>query len=379
MKKYIEITIVLLLLAVNRTIAQATKQISGHIFSAEDNQPLSGSTVRAIRSKQLVFSNDVGSFIITVATHDTLLVSRIGYITQRIAVGKGMDNFQIALIQQNSSLQDVTINTGYQKLKPNEVNGSYVVIDNKTLNQQTGLNILDRLNGVTSSLLFNTGKQNNNPQNTTGITIRGLSTINGPLDPLIVVDNFIYDGNINNINPNDVESITVLKDAAAASIWGARAGNGVIVITTKKGHFNQKLQVDFNTDVIVTDKPNLYYNPQISSSDYIDFEQMLFNKGYYNSQFTSKSRPAISPAVQVFEDRKNGLISPEDSASQIDAMKKTDNRQQFEKYFYRKGVTQQYALNLRGGSRNIGWLVSGTYDIDSTGSMENQHLSLCRP
>ncbi len=196
--------------------------------------------------------------------------------------------------------------------------------------------------------------------------VGGLSTINGPLDPLIVVDNFIYDGNIANINPNDVESITVLKDAAAASIWGARAGNGVIVITTKKGHFNQKLQVDFNSDVIVTDKPNLDYNPKIPSSDYIDFEQLLFSKGYYNSQFTSRAHPAISPAVQVFEDRKSGLISSGDSASEIDALKKIDNRDQYTKYFYHKGATQQYALNLHGGSQNIGWLISGTYDKDIT-------------
>lgn len=198
------------------------------------------------------------------------------------------------------------------------------------------------------------GKSNSDPQNTTNITIRGLSTISGPLDPLIVADNFIYDGDINNINPNDVENVTVLKDAAATSIWGARAGNGVIVITTKKGHFNEKLHIDFNTDIIVTDKPNLCYNYQLPSSDYIDFEQQLFNKGYYNSKFTS----TLHPAVQLFEDRKNGLISSEDSASEI------DNRDQFTKYHYRKGVTQQYALNLRGGSQNLAWLISGTYDKD---------------
>ncbi|HEU0227464.1 MAG TPA: TonB-dependent receptor plug domain-containing protein, partial [Arachidicoccus soli] len=325
---------------------------------------MANTTVRAIQSKQTVLSSSTGAFTVAIKPNDTLQITHVGYNTERITVTALSQDIKITLQQQNNALEDVTINTGYQKLKPNEVNGSYVVIDNKTLNQQTGLNILDRLKGVTSSLLFTVGKSNNNPQNTTGITIRGLSTINGPLDPLIVVDNFIYDGNINNINPNDVQSITVLKDAAATSIWGARAGNGVIVITTKKGHFNQKLQVDFNTDVMVTDKPDLYYNPQISSADYIDFQQALFNKGYYNAQFTNRSHPAISPAVQVFEDRKSGLISAQDSAQQIDALKKIDNKQQFEKYFYRKGITQQYALNLRGGSQNISWLLSGTYDKD---------------
>lgn len=364
MKKSLQLILISLLLFLGHATAQNRIVIRGHIFDAQTGQTLANTTVRAIQSKQTVLSSSTGAFTVAIKPNDTLQITHVGYNTERITVTALSQDIKITLQQQNNALEDVTINTGYQKLKPNEVNGSYVVIDNKTLNQQTGLNILDRLKGVTSSLLFTVGKSNNNPQNTTGITIRGLSTINGPLDPLIVVDNFIYDGNINNINPNDVQSITVLKDAAATSIWGARAGNGVIVITTKKGHFNQKLQVDFNTDVMVTDKPDLYYNPQISSADYIDFQQALFNKGYYNAQFTNRSHPAISPAVQVFEDRKSGLISAQDSAQQIDALKKIDNKQQFEKYFYRKGITQQYALNLRGGSQNISWLLSGTYDKD---------------
>ncbi|ANI89386.1 hypothetical protein A9P82_08825 [Arachidicoccus ginsenosidimutans] len=356
MKKYI-ILILIASFAIKLS-AQTMRSVTGSVFSDETKEAVANATVHAIKSKATAFSDSTGAFAIRVMQNDTLVISRIGYENQTVIVAPGTEHMRITLKPISNNLSDVTINTGYQSLKPNEVNGSYVVIDNKTLNQQTGMNILDRLNGVTSSLLVNTGKEYS------GISIRGLSTINGPLSPLIVVDNFIYDGNIANINPNDVESVTVLKDAAAASIWGARAGNGVIVITTKKGKFNQKLQVDFNTDVMVTDKPNLYYNPQISSSDYINFEQILFNNGYYNSQFTSKTHPAVSPAMQIFQDRKNGLISAEDSASQIDALKQIDNRDQYTKYFYRKGVTQQYALNLHGGSQNIGWLVSGTYDRD---------------
>jgi len=343
--------------------AQESKILQGIIKSNSTNTPITNATIYAKHSRQSAVSQKNGEFYIkTDGDNDTLVITHIGYFSKVMSASASF--LTVLLEDSTSQLIDVTINTGYQRLKPNEVNGSYVVIDNKMLNQQTGLNILDRLDGVTSSLLFDKGKQNPNPQNKTGITIRGLSTINGPLDPLIVVDNFIYDGDINNINPNDVESITILKDAAAASIWGARAGNGVIVITTKKGHFNQKLQIDFNSDVIVTEKPNLNYSPQIWSSDYIDYEQILFNDGYYRTQFTNRAHPAISPAVQIFQDRKNGIISAEDSASAIDALKKIDNRHQYENYYYRKGLTQQYALNLRGGSQNIGWLVSGDYDKD---------------
>ena len=361
-KKYI---ILYILCALTHFVyAQPLHTINGKITDAGSGRPVNNASVTLLSTKHTAITGDDGNFKLEGKAGDTLEVSHISYITRFIPIPATNNILSIKLAPANVLLEDVTINTGYQRLKPNEVNGSYVVIDNKTLNQQTGTNILDRLNGVTSSLLFSVGKQNNNPQNSTNISIRGLSTINGPLDPLIVIDNFIYDGDINNINPNDVESITILKDAAAASIWGARAGNGVIVITTKKGKFNQKVKLDFSTAIKRTEKPDLYYQPQISSADYINFQQYLFGQGFYDNLFTDYTHPAIPPAVQTFEDAKNGLISTADSASLINDMKNTDNRAQYMKYYYRKGVTQQYALNLSGGSQNIAWIISGTYDKD---------------
>jgi len=345
--------------------------IKGKITDAAGNI-ITGATIRGSDGRSTAVSKEQGFTIIVAKLPETLTVSYIGYQARSVTVNNASAFLNIVLTEDSSQLEDVSINTGYQKLKPNEVNGSYVVIDNKTLNQQTSLNILDRLNGVTSSLLVNVGKSNPNPQNGTGITIRGLSTINGPLDPLIVVDNFIFSGDISAINPNDVESVTVLKDAAATSIWGARAGNGVIVITTKKGSFNEKTKIDFSSDVMFTGKPNLFYQPQISSPDYIDYEQFLFNQGFYNSLFTNKAQPAIPPAVQVFQDKANGLISAQDSAAQINAMKQNDSRAQYMKYYEREGFTQQYALNLRGGGQNIAWLVSGDYD-KSIGNQRNEY------
>lgn len=337
--------------------------IATGIVKDSTGQVIEGASIRALHSGTAVRSKVSGFSIPLNRLPDTLTVSSLGYKNLVVPVNSVAAPLILLLKDSATQLEDVTINTGYQQLKPNEVNGSYVVIDKEKLNLQTGTTILDRLNGVTSSLLFNVGKDNyKNPQNTTGITIRGLSTINGPLDPLIVVDNFIYDGNITNLNPNDIESITVLKDAAAASIWGARAGNGVIVITTKKGKFNQHLHIDLNADMISTNKPDLYYTPQISSSDYINLESYLFSKGYYNSKINSKSYPALSPAVEIFLARKNGLITAADSAAQIDALKQIDDRSSFTKYFYRQGLTQQYSLNLSGGSSNMNWLISGNYD-----------------
>ena len=356
----------------NKILLLASIFFSGFLFGQNNTKihgvvidslghPISQVSIRAASGSRGSFSDNNGFSLELKKLPDTLIVSHIGFITRRIPVNT-VQFLRITLLQNADDLDDVTIYTGYQKLKPNEVNGSYVVIDNKMLNQQTGNNILDRLKGVTSSLLFNVGKSNNNPQNNTGLTIRGLSTINGPLDPLIVLDNFIYEGDINNINPNDVESVTVLKDAAAASIWGARAGNGVIVITTKKGNFNQKLQVDFNMDLNVAEVPDLFYNKQISISDYIDYQEFLFNKEYYDGVFTDNSHKPIEEALHIFDDRRNGLISAQDSASQINALKMVDSREQYSKYYYQKAVTQQYSLNLHGGNKNLAWLISGAFD-----------------
>ncbi|MGN6268189.1 MAG: SusC/RagA family TonB-linked outer membrane protein [Ginsengibacter sp.] len=338
------------------------KVISGKVLSAGGDQYLPGATVRALKNNIAVKADESGSFTIVIdQLPDTLQFSHVGFHSANIPALKYGNGLMITLQPLSSTLEPVLINTGYQKIKPNEVNGAVTMIDNKTLNQQTGTNILDRLKNVTSGLAFNEGYGNSNTQSKTGISIRGLSTINGPLDPLIVLDNFIYEGDIKNINPADIESITILKDAAAASIWGARAGNGVIVITTKKGKFNQKLKVDFSTSFISSGKPNLFSLPDMSTSDYIEMEQFLYNHGYFNSTISMDYNP-LPPAVEIFLQRSKGLISANDSASQINRLKGIDVKNQYSKYFYQPAFMQQYSLNLRGGSQNLAWLIGGSYN-----------------
>lgn len=166
---------------------------------------------------------------------DTLKFSKVGLFPV-VRILRKMEDLKdpliIRMVAEVKVLEEVQVNTGYQRAKPNEINGAVSVIDERMLGARTGTNVLDRILGQTSAVLLNTSKTNSNPQNKTGISIRGLGTINGPLDPLIVLDGFIYEGDINNINPFDIESVSVLKDASASSIWGARAGNGVIIVNT---------------------------------------------------------------------------------------------------------------------------------------------------
>src|SRR3546814_10547765 len=138
-----------------------------------------------------------------------------------------------------------------------------------------------------------------------GLRVRGLSSI-GLTDsrPLIILDNFPYEGDLDAINPNDVASVTLLKDAASASIWGARAGNGVLVITTKRGRFAQPFQLSATSNITIQEKPDLFYQPQVASTDYIDIEKMLFERGVYNSALSNTHTwPVVSPVVDIL-DRK---------------------------------------------------------------------------
>src|SRR5690242_11626999 len=287
-------------------LSDTTFLLTGKVVN-QKGEPVPGATIKIKGENMGATTDEKGAFTLTgFHSNDMMMVSAIGYQTAEIKLN-GQKELSISLKPDVRELSQVTISTGYQEIPKERATGSFDFIDNKTLNQQVGTNILNRLDGVASAVLF--PKQN--LQKGPDFMIRGLSTINGPKNPLIIVNNFPYDGDINNINPNDVESVTILKDAAASSIWGVRAGNGVVVITTKKGRFNQPLKVDFNTDVIVSGKPNLSSLRTISSRDYIDVEEMLFDKGYYNSRLNNTySFPAVSPVVEILAKQKAGLISP---------------------------------------------------------------------
>ncbi|KAK6020415.1 TonB-dependent receptor plug domain protein [Ostertagia ostertagi] len=192
------------------------------------------------------------------------------------------------------------------------------------LSKQVTTGIMERLPAAANGILVDQ-TTNDTPQ----LMVRGLSTLQGPKNPLIILDDFPYEGNLNNINPDMVASVTVLKDAAASSIWGARAANGVIVITTKKGKFDQPLTVEFTANTTMSDKPDLSYLRQMSSSDFIDVEQELFARGFYNSDISSVSHPVLTPVVDLLNRARKGLISQEEAGRQIAVLRQTDVRDHY--------------------------------------------------
>lgn len=341
--------------------AQQDNYIIKGIILEVDSIPLRDASVRLQLSNTQSISGQNGYFtIVSRFRNDTLLVKYVGYAEQRIPVNSNtLFPIIVRLTGKIQPLQEVVVETGYQSLPKERSTGSFTQINNQLYNQQVGTSVLGRLDGITNGLTVDKKRAS---AYATGIMVRGLSTIGGPKDPLIVLDNFPYDGDLNNINPNDVESITILKDAAAASIWGTRAGNGVIVITTRKGHYNQPVTIDLTSNISVTAKPDIWYTRPISSSDYIDVEQFLYTKGFYNSSISSIFKPSLSPVIELLIKKNNGQLTPAVADERINALRNIDARTDFDKYVYRSSVNKQYALTMRGGTNAVTWLLSGGYD-----------------
>lgn len=336
------------------TMAQQDRRLTvqGKIHGFENQEALSNVTIRN-GSIGSVITDVKGQFITAVRSlSDPLLVTAVGYRDTTVAAGYFIDGAILYLSRQITHLEEVIVQTGYQSLRANEVTGAVDVISNEMLNQQTGLNILQRLNNITPAIRFDNQPIDIPDLQKLNISIRGLSTINGHLDPLVVLDGFIYEGNINNIDPNSIDNITILKDASASAIWGARAGNGVIVITSKKGDFkrDQPTRVSLNNTWIVQKKSDLNNVFQLSNQDYIDVEEMLFKNGYYNNQLANIPYLAVTPAIDIFDRRRRGLISAADSASMIQNLLAQDGRYNYMSNFLDVPLSQQYNLNISGGS-----------------------------
>jgi TonB-linked SusC/RagA family outer membrane protein len=341
--------------------AHAQQSIPATVISAFDNRPLEGATVVIPAKNLTLYSNANGQLTLPLTGDSTrIIITFTGYLKKELYVtGKTPSPLFILLETDTKQLSQVVVSTGYQQIPKERATGSFTQIDNRTFNLQVSAGILSRLPAIANGLMVDKGTNGDGQ-----VMIRGLSTIRGPKDPLIVLDNFPYDGSINNINPNDVESITILKDAAAASIWGARAGNGVIVITTKKGNFNQPLSMQFNSNISIGEKPDLSYIKQMTSSDFIDVEKLLYTNGYYNDQVSSPYEPALSPVVELLIKETNGEISAAAANEQINKLRNIDLRDQFKRYVYQNAVNQQYALSLSGGSEKMSWITSAGFDRD---------------
>jgi len=360
--KYLILSVLLLIFSFNAEAQQY--KLTGKVFSAADGKPLYEVSIRGIGAAVKARPNSEGHFVIYTREAQYILeFSHVGYSTKKVAVDVVRQGDILVTMETDlKELEEVSIvSSGYQKLSKERATGAFSFVGQKKFNEQVGSTALSRLEGVANGVFVNRMSTG-----TGELMVRGLSTIRGPKVPLILVDNFPYDGNLDNLNPNDIENITVLKDAAATSIWGAKAGNGVIVITTKRGNFNQAVTVDFNINSTVIAKPDLWYMKQISAADYIEVEEFLYHKGKYTAELASVNKVGQTPIIELLDLKEKGGIS-EQAYNVLKADFSTvDIRNEFNKYMYKNGLNQQYALNMMGGTNLYAWSLSTGYDQNST-------------
>ncbi|MBQ5509463.1 MAG: SusC/RagA family TonB-linked outer membrane protein, partial [Muribaculaceae bacterium] len=210
--------------------ALASKTVTGRVVSASDNEPLIGASVQAIGSNQGTGTDVNGEFSLTVNDNvKQLRVSYVGYQEQIVAVAS---NLTIALVEEDLTLDEVMV-VAYGTTKKTSFTGSAQAVNNKKIETRPITSATKALEGNVGGIQI--GGSSGQPGAAPVIRIRGFGSINADQNPLYVVDGIPYDGNLSDINPNDIESMTVLKDASASALYGARGANGVIMIQTKKG------------------------------------------------------------------------------------------------------------------------------------------------
>lgn len=303
-------------------LAQSATTIKGTI-SDPDGKPIPGASVGIKGTPGGTTTAADGSFTLNFMKKggDVLTVSNIGYTDQEIVIGSQTE-FNIRLDRNDQSMNAVVV-VGYGTQRKRDVTGSVVSVDKKRLENMPNTNFYQALEGSMPGVALNTnggGAEGNNMS----ITIRGQKSINGSRDVLIILDGIPYQGSISDINPTDIASVSVLKDASAAAIYGARAANGVILITTKRG---------------ATGKPVISYDGFIGSSNYANLPPVLKGMDFYNFKTT----------------REPGSIT----GTEQDAV---DN-QQFTDWLdlaTRTGQQQQHTVSIRGGTNNMKYYASAS-------------------
>ncbi|MGM9713771.1 MAG: SusC/RagA family TonB-linked outer membrane protein [Prevotella sp.] len=234
-----KLTMMLLCMAVTVT-AWAQTAITGTVVSATDDEPIIGATVKIKGAAKGVITDINGKFTIDAKAGTPLVISYVGMQTVE---AHAKNNMLVRLGTDEKVLDEVMV-IAYGTQKKSAFTGSAAVVDSKEIGKVQVTNAVDALKGKASGVQINTAS--GQPGSTPSIRIRGINSINSGSAPLIVVDGSPYGGSLNDINPADVESMTVLKDAASTALYGARGGNGVILITTKAGKRGQDATITFD-------------------------------------------------------------------------------------------------------------------------------------
>ena len=341
-----------------QTLSAQNRTVAGKVLDALQ-EPLPGVSVRVEGTTQGTITDIDGMFRISVPAGETSLVfSYVGFLTERVKV-KPADNHLTVYLQEDAIMLDEAVVVGYGTQKKVNLTGAVATVDSKALENRATTSLTTMLQGAVPGL--NVTTSSGVPGSSPAINVRGVTSINSA-GPLVLIDGSI--GDLDRVNPNDVESISVIKDASAAAVYGARAAFGVILVTTKSGAATEgKATVRYSGRV--------GWQAPTTSTDYED-------TGYWSVYTINKFWKADNGGLYVDYtdyDMQQLLARVNDKTENPDrpwVVEDTRNgRKQWVYYgnydwwhmlYNDKRPTQQHSISLSGGTKDVKYLISGAYD-----------------
>lgn len=362
--------------------AMAQRTVLGLVVSAEDGEPLVGATVLAVGTDLGTSTNIDGQFSISVPpTVKKLKVSYVGMKTQEVEI----TSQEMFIALEGSNVLDEVITVAYGTAKRSEYTGSAAVVGAADLQDALVASVTDALSGKVAGV--QTLSDNGRPGSAPSVRIRGVGSINASSAPLYIVDGMPYEGDISLLNTQDIESMTVLKDAASTALYGARGANGVILITSKQGHSGEaKVTVDMrwggNSRAISN------YDVITSTQEYVELGyRALYNSRYLSGNASAAAAHAYANAnifgksgtgYQIYTAPNNefvladGHLNPEATLGYSDGS-----------YFYTpdnwtdntlsNGFRQEYSIGVSGSTDRMNYYLSGAY-LGDEGVITGSHF-----
>ncbi|XOV91583.1 MAG: SusC/RagA family TonB-linked outer membrane protein [Bacteroidota bacterium] len=294
--------------------------ISGTITD-ENGEPLPGAAIQEKGTSNGTITNVDGAYTLNISEDAVLIFSFVGYQTLEIPVN-GKSKIDVSLAEDISALEEVVV-VGYGTQKKSDVTGAVASLSKDRLEMMPNLNISQAIMGAIPGVMVQTNTAGANPSQS--ILVRGRNSITANNDPLIILDGIPYSGNLTDINPNDISSIEVLKDASAAAIYGSRGSNGVILITTKEG---------------VEGKTVITYSGRYSVTDVTKVSRQLTGPEFYDFKITRNAAAMTLSEEEVYND--GTWTNWTDLA-------------------LRTGHTQEHNLSISGGSEKTKFYIGGGY------------------
>lgn len=363
-----------------------TVHIKG-IVTDSAGKPLEGATLYLVQnsSRKDTTSSSVyvlgkgGKFSVVANEGDNLIFSYVGYALTSFIVTKGTTYQHIILRRVAKQLDEVTVSTGFQTRSKERATGSFSKADMEIFSKRTGtMDIVSRLEGQIPGLQLILGSNNTNTSangtESRKSLIRGTSSVQTSTTPLYVV-NGIPVPDFNAVNADDIEDITVLKDAAASAIWGARSANGVIVIKTKSGSKNERLSINYSGFVNYSGRPDLPNNRLLTSKQYIQVAKEIFDP--VANPWESQS--FVAPHDQILYDQYRHIITGAVANRKLDSLASINNNSQIRELLTQPAFTVNHTVSASGGNDIYSFYASmgyaGSHGSDPGSSNNNYRLN----